>query len=193
MSSSRSLAFLAAIVLLPLASGTAGRIGQYAPSEAGARAVAERLSEVESAQAKGNAPPVTFRVSESDLESYVMYGLRDELAVRLDSLDLEIRAGEFSATMDMYVEEDLAVVHPIVGPLFEGRHSVFFEGTFEGRNARGTFALRRVQVDGVTVPVFLVKAFLRRLDEPLDLDAPFALPIGIEDVTLLSRSASVTY
>lgn len=161
------------------------------PSAAMASDLKRKLNEV--GASAGAASGRTLRVTEPELESYVLYELRDELAVELDSVDLEIRPGVLAATVRMEVGEDLSAAHPVVGPLFEGTHTVFFEGAFEGQRGLGAFSLERVRLDGVVVPVFMVKALLRNLGEPVDLDAPFRLPAGIQGVVLGERSANVVY
>jgi hypothetical protein len=163
------------------------------PSEALAAGLERKMLEIEAAEAGKRTTPDTIEVSEAELESYALYRLGEDLSIRLDSVDLEIRPGMFRATVDMFVARDLASSHPIVGPLFEGRHTVFFDGALVARGGRGTFTLQRVNVDGIRVPVFLVKALLVSLDEPVDLDAPFDTPIGIHDVVLVDRAVRVTY
>lgn len=163
------------------------------PSRSAAEMLEGKIRTIEAAHASGHETGATMRASEVELESYVLYGMRDELGVRLDSLDLSVRPGSFSAAVDMFVDSDLSSFHSIVGPLFEGSHHVLIEGTLAARGGLGTFRLEGVRVDGLIVPVFLVKALLQSLNEPVDLDAPFETPIGIEDVLLLDRSVRVVY
>ena len=163
------------------------------PTVEAAEQLERKIRAIEAADSQARGGPDIVQVSELELESYALYGLVDDLAVRIDAVDLEIRSGELAATVDMFVDADLVASQPIAGPLFEGEHSVFFEGGFEARGGRGTFDLQRVRVDGITVPVFLVKALLESLDDPVDLDAPIQTPLGIDDVVLTDRAVSVTY
>lgn len=190
MASLRSLASGLSILVFVMAAGAAQRA--EAPSPAAADRFAAKVLTIESA-GSGSGTGRTERASEVELESYVLYGLRDQITVRLDTVDLTLLPGEVQAAVDMVVTTDLSQAHPVVGPLFEGTHKVAFEGSFEGRGGRGRFALEGVKVDGLPVPVFLVKALLGSLDEPVDLDAPFDLPIGIEAVTLARGSLVAVY
>jgi hypothetical protein len=184
---------LLAVSLLPLVAPPAASQTPSLPSETAAASLERKILAIGAAEASRHGTGETVLVSELELESYALYRMSDDLAVRLEGLDLEIRPGRVAATADMFVDSDLAATSPIVGPLFEGAHSVYFEGRFEGRDGVGRFELEGVRVDGVPVPVFLVKALLGSLEHPIDIDAPFDIPVGIEEVTLLSRSVSVTY
>jgi hypothetical protein len=191
MMSPRSLASgLSILVLSVMATGAAQRT--EVPSLAAADRFAAKVLAIEAA-GPGSGTGRTERASEVELESYVLYGLRDQITVQLNTVDLTLLPGELHAAVDMVVTSDLTQAHPVVGPLFEGRHGVTFEGSFEGRGGRGRFVLEGVKVDGLPVPVFLVKALLGSLDEPVDLDEPFDLPIGIEAVTLGRGSVSAVY
>jgi len=163
------------------------------PSESASASLERKLLMIEAADASPRVMPETVQVTEIELESYVLFGMRDQLPVRVDAVDLEIRPGALIASIDMFVDSDLASAQPLVGPLFEGTHTVYFEGAFQASDGVGRFDLEGVRVDGIPVPVFLVKALLSGLEEPFDLDAPFETPIGIDDVRLLSRLVSVTY
>jgi hypothetical protein len=143
--------------------------------------------------ASGGGSVRILRVSEDELESYVLHELRDELTVRLNAVDLEIHPATLAATVDMEVGDDLSSAHPIVGPLFEGRHTVFFEGSFEAVGGQGRFGLERVRVDGIILPVFMVRALLANIGDPIDLDAPFEMPAGVQGVVLGERSVTVSY
>jgi len=183
------------ICVLSLTTLGAARVRQEAvvPSEAEAVRLESKIRAIEAADTPGRTRRETVDVSEIELESYVLYGLAGQLPVQVETVDVELRTGQLAATVDMVVEEGLSASQPIAGPLFEGAHTIFFEGAFEARRGTGTFDLQGVRVDGIPVPVFLVKALLENLDEPMDLDAPFETPLGIDDVVVRERSVRVTY
>lgn len=190
MTSPRSLVCGLSILMFVVVAGAAQRT--ETPSPAASNRFAAKVLAIEAAQ-YGSGTGRMERASEVELESYVLYGLRDEITVRLDTVDLTLVPGAVRGVVDMVVTSDLTGTHSVVGPLFEGSHRVAFEGSFEGRSGRGRFVLEGVKVDGLPVPVFLVKALLGSLDEPVDLDAPFDLPIGIEEVTLSRGNVAAVY
>lgn len=190
----RSVVVLVAALATSSTLGLAARTQSAAvPTEADAVRLEGKIGAIAAADIGSRTARETVEVSEVELESYVLYRMGEQLPVRVDGLDLELRPGRMMATVDMFVDADLASSQPLVGPLFEGAHSVFFEGDFEARNGRGMFSLQGVRVDGIAVPVFLVKALLGSIEDPVDLDAPFDTPLGIDDVVLLDRTARVTY
>ena len=105
------LGSLTALAALAAGAGYAQR--REVPSVAEAARLEQKIRAIEAANEPGRTGRNTVDVSELELESYVLYGIEPEIAVRVDSVDLEIRSGELSATAD----ETLVQLRQVVADL----------------------------------------------------------------------------
>jgi hypothetical protein len=145
---------------------------------------------------KGSRMPETMEVSEVELESYVLNGLRDDIPARVDSIDVQLTDGAVAADTKLTFAPD-STGNPMVDVLIVGTHTLFVKGKLSATHNVGRFELVEVQVDGIPVPNVLIEALIARYVKPkypeVDLKEPFTMPWGIESLTIKPGKTTIVY
>jgi hypothetical protein len=135
-------------------------------------------------------------VSETELESYLLYSLKEDIPAQIDSADVQLAPDTVSLDTQITFTSN-ATGNPVVDALVGGTHNLFVKGKLVGQEARGKFDLLEVRVDGIPVPNVLIQSLIKRYVKPkypdVDLNEPFDLPWGIESLKLEQRKATVVY
>ena len=135
-------------------------------------------------------------VTEAELESYVVYSLREKIPVQMDSIDVQLTPGAVAADTQMTFNSN-TTGNPMVDALVGGTHNLFVKGRLSGYQGRGKFDLEEVRVDGIPVPKVLINSLFDRYVKPkypeADLKEPFDLPWGIQSIDIQSQRARITY
>lgn len=163
-----------------------------------AQVLQNKIDAVKKAEEDPKRPPSATRVelSEAELESYVLYSLREKIPAQIDSIDVQLDPGTIGADTQITFDSK-GTGNPIVDALIGGTHNLFVKGKLAGSEGRGKFDLEEVRVDGIPVPNMLIQTLFKKYVKPkypdADLNEPFDLPWGIEEITLLQRKAIVAY
>jgi hypothetical protein len=140
------------------------------------------------ATADANAGREQVELFEAELESYVLFALREDIPAQVDSIDVQLGEGRIASDTQLTFSSDA---------LFGGTHNLFLEGKLAGENGRGKFELVEVRVDGIPVPNILVQTVFDKYVRPkypdADLREPFDLPWGIESLAIVPGKATVVY
>ncbi|HEX5000001.1 MAG TPA: hypothetical protein VFY29_17400 [Terriglobia bacterium] len=140
-------------------------------------------------------PTEEIQVSESELASYVMHSLREQIPVQVEAFKVQLTAGAVGADAELNIAEPTGAA--LVDALVGGRHSLFVKGKLSGAERRGRFELDEVRVDGIPVPKVLVETLFTKYVKPrypyADLKEPFDLPWGIERLTIEPKKAHILY
>jgi hypothetical protein len=140
--------------------------------------------------------PATVELSEEELESYVVYSLREHIPAKVDSIDVELTPGAVSADTKMTFGSN-PTRNPMIDVLISGTHRLYVKGQLSASGGKGKFVLEEARVDGIPVPIVLIETLIDRYVKPkypdVKLDEPFSMPWGIEDLTITTDKASVTY
>jgi hypothetical protein len=135
-------------------------------------------------------------LSEDELESYVLYSLKEDIPAQIDSIDVQLAPDTVSSGTQITFNSN-ATGNPVVDVLVGGTHNLFLKGKLVGHEGRGKFDLQEVQVDGIPVPNVLIQALIKRYVKPkypeVDLNEPFDLPWEIQEVKLEQGKATVVY
>ena len=135
-------------------------------------------------------------LSEEELESYVVYSLKEDIPGQIDSIDVQLAPDTVGSDTQITFPSN-ATGNPVVDALVGGTHNLFLKGKLNGRDGRGKFDLQEVQVDGIPVPNVLIQALLKRYVKPkypeADLSEPFDLPWEVQELKLENGKAAVIY
>jgi len=133
-------------------------------------------------------------VNEAELESYVLFELRDQIPARMDSFDVQLTPGAIAADTQLTFNNSGNVV---VDTLLGGTHHLFVKGRLSGELREGKFDLDQVKVDGIPVPKILIQTLIKKYVKPkhpdVDLDEPFDLPWRIDRITIEQGKATIVY
>ncbi len=188
------VACMGAFVWWNLFEGSASaRAGEV--SERSARELQVKIDDVKQTEAAGNQGK-EIEVSDTELESYVLYELRQDIPTQLDSIDVQLTPGAISADTQMTFD-GLNTGNPVVDTLVTGTHNLFVKGKLAGVDSRGKFDLEEIRVDGIPVPKVLIESLFTKYVKPrfpdADLKEPFDLPWGIEQLTIEQGKAKIRY
>jgi hypothetical protein len=135
-------------------------------------------------------------LSEGELESYVVYSLKDDIPAQIDMIDVQLGQDTVGADTQITFKSN-ATGNPVYDALVGGTHNLFVKGKIVGHEGRGKFDLQEVQVDGIPVPNVLIQALIKRYVKPqhpeVDLNEPFDLPWNIQELKLEPAKATVVY
>ena len=139
----------------------------------------------------------TIRVSEIEMESFVLFWMEEDIPPRVDSIDVRVTDGIISAETELTFDAENRTGNVIVDTLFEGTHTFFAEGALIGDDGRGQFELREVRLDGLAIPLVVVEVLVDRFVKSrypdVDLDASFTIPWGIDEIRLMQGVAEIGY
>ncbi len=137
-----------------------------------------------------------LELSEVELESYVLYSMKEDLPIQLDSIDVELQPGAIASEAQITFNSN-ATGNPLLDSFVGGTHNLGLKGRLFGERGRGKFDLDEVRVDGIPVPMILVQTLVEKYVKPkypaADLKEPFDLPWGIQELKLEQEKASVVY
>src|SRR5437867_8768589 len=135
-------------------------------------------------------------LSEGELESYVVYSLKEDIPAQIDTIDVQLGQDTVGAETQITFTSN-ATGSPVVDTLVGGTHNLSLKGKLPRHDGRGKFDLQQVQVDGIPVPNVLIQALLKKYVKPkypeVDLNEPFDLPWEIQELTVGTGKATVVY
>lgn len=136
------------------------------------------------------------QLSEAELESYLIYSLQDDIPAKVDSAHIDLAAGSVGLNTQLTFTSN-ATGNPVVDAVVGGTHNLLFRGRLMGEHSRGKFDLDEVRVDGIPVPNIFIQTLFKKYVKPkypeADLNEPFDMPWGIEEIKLEPGKATVVY
>jgi hypothetical protein len=198
----KKAAWIVGIVLLVgvAAAAVLERTSRQAPtadvSARSAQRLQEKIDAVKKAeQIEGERRLEQVEVTEAELESYVLYDLRDDIPAQLDSIDVQLTPGAIAA--DTQLTFNKSTGNTLVDSLVSGTHNLFVKGKLSGAHGEGKFDLDEVKVDGIPVPKILIESLINKYVKPkypeVDLKEPFDLPWRIDRITIEQGKATIVY
>jgi hypothetical protein len=170
---------------------------QSEPSERSARILQAKIDTIQAAEEKANRRvSETIEVSELELESYVLFNMRDVIPARVDSIDVQLTEGVVAADTKLTFPPD-STGNPLVDAVVAGTHTFFMKGRLAASAGRGRFELQEVKVDGIPVPIILIETLVDKYVKPkypdVDLKEPFPMPWGMESLSITPGKTTIVY
>ena len=187
----------AAVIIAVRTSGVESVSAQTEISQRSAQALQVKIDAVRAAEkASGRSKSEIVEVTEVELESYVLYSLKEEIPARVDSIDVHLTPGAVAADTKMTFGNK-PTNNPLLDVLIGGTHRLFVKGKLSAKGGMGKFSLDEARVDGIPVPIILIETLVDKYVKPkypdVKLDEPFKMPWGIEDLTITSGKARIVY
>jgi len=167
-------------------------------SEKAAKSLQQKIDAIQAAENNPKHKPGSTRVevSEVELESYLLYSLKEDIPAQVDSADVQLAQDTVALDTQITFSSN-ATGNPVFDALVGGTHNLFVKGKLVAREHRGKFDLLEVRVDGIPVPNVLIQSLMKRYVQPkypdVDLNEPFDMPWGIQELKLEQGKASVIY
>jgi len=147
-------------------------------------------------------PPVAITVTEPEVNAYLHYRAKPQLPVGvIDPAVSALGGGRISASATVDLDAvRLSKPRSWFDPmrLLRGRLPVDVRGVLRTSAGEARLEIEWARVNGVSIPTVvlqeLVTFYTKGESYPngIDLDAPFALPLGIRDITVLAGRATIT-
>jgi len=167
-------------------------------SEKAAKSLQQKIDAIMDAENDPKHKPGSTRVEVSDveLESYLLYSLKEDIPAQVDSADVQLAPDTVALDTQITFSSN-ATGNPVFDALVGGTHNLFVKGKLIARERRGKFDLLEVRVDGIPVPNLLIQSLMKRYVQPkypdVDLNEPFDMPWGIQELKLEQDKAIVIY
>jgi hypothetical protein len=135
-------------------------------------------------------------VTETELESYLIYSLQEDIPAKIDSAMIELDTDTIALDTQLTFASN-ATGNPLVDALVGGTHNLFFKGKLVAHDAIGKFDLQEIRVDGIPVPNIFIQTLFKKYVKPkypdADLNEPFDMPWGIQELKIEPHKATVIY
>jgi hypothetical protein len=142
-------------------------------------------------QAEKLRKPVTFSVTESDLNDYLVYSLTEEPRPAVQSIRVQFQPENRVISETLLDLDDIERARPGTIPgflrfLFKGKRRIAVDLQFTAVNAQLTFTVKQAKINGVDVPPRVVERIIQvaaaQQPERYDTSKPMRLPHGLKTV-----------
>ena len=160
-------------------------------SSAGAAGEVERvLGELVINSVREEVPKRVYRLSETDLNSYLTTKLEKADRKGLESISVRLKQGSFVTVVTVNMDEvqfkEQSLTASLLSGLLRGAHTLEVEGQLQVQEGVGKYQVQQASLDGIALPAsvmeMVVSTLGRQQDPPLDLAEPFPMPYGISTV-----------
>lgn len=155
-----------------------------------AQKVVSVLQTLDARHAEPEDPGPKFKISESELNSYLSYVVEKENVAGVDSFFVKLQEGSFIAYAVVNVDDiprkdrDPAT-RLLMETVLAGRRYISAEGSLTVQNGVGQFILTAARIDQAAIPPGIVNALInvlgRKQTPPFDLTRPFKPPFRIRE------------
>ncbi len=160
-------------------------------SSAGAAGEVERvLGELVINSVREEVPKRVYRLSETDLNSYLTTKLEKADRKGLESISVRLKQGSFVTVVTVNMDEvqfkEQSLTASLLSGLLRGAHTLEVEGQLQVQEGVGKYQVQQASLDGIALPAsvmeMVVSTLGRQQAPPLDLAEPFPMPYGISTV-----------
>jgi hypothetical protein len=138
----------------------------------------------------------SVEITDAEMESYILYSLKQDIPAQVDAADVQLGQGTVGLETQITFPSD-ATGNPVADALLGGTHNLFLKGKMVGHEGRGKFDLQEIRVDGIPVPTILIQTLFKKYVKPkypeADLNEPFDLPWGIQELKIEPGKTTVVY
>jgi hypothetical protein len=135
-------------------------------------------------------------VTEAELESYVLFELRSQIPLQMDSFKVQLTPGAIAAETQLTFTSN-TTGNPLLDAFVGGTHNLFVKGKLNGEGKRGKFELEETRVDGIPIPKVFINSLFEKYVKPkypeADLKEPFDLPWGIRTIDIQTARVRIVY
>ena len=167
-------------------------------SEKAAKSLQQKIDAVKNAEndTKHKRGSSHVEVVEAELESYLLFSLKEEIPAQVDSADVQLTPDTVALDTQITFASN-ATGNPITDALVGGTHNLFIKGKLVAEEATGKFDLQEVRVDGIPVPNVLIHSLIKRYVKPkypeVELNEPFDMPWAIQELKIEEGKARIKY
>ena len=190
------IAITGVLVLRTMAAKEPSPLTDVSPKAA--KVLQEKIDAIKDAEdnPKHKRGSTRVEISEVELESYLLYSLKEDIPAQIDTADVQLDSDTVGLDTQITFTSN-ATGNPVVDALVGGTHNLFLKGKLVAHDRRGKFDLQDVRVDGIPMPNILIQALIKKYVKPkypeVELNDPFDMPWGIEGLKIEPGKATVVY
>jgi len=143
--------------------------------------------------------PVSFNLTESEINEYARYTLVATPRPGLKSLSIKAFSNNYLSTFTV-VDFDAVerwkpgTIPTILKPVLSGRKSIWLDFRFQAHGGYTTFTVEKAYFDQIRLPAVFVAEMIRvvaaRQPEHFDTTRPVPLPFGLKEISSSNHSVS---
>jgi hypothetical protein len=151
-----------------------------------------KLQTAQQHQAAGRAPErVNFRLSDTEINDYMVYSLRETPRPGLASITVKAFPNNYVSTFavvdfDAVEHWKPGTVPALLRPVLNGKKAVWVDYRFQAWDGKITFTVEKAYFQNIHLPAVLVKKMIQivaaRQPERYDTAKPLPLPFGLRRV-----------
>ena len=157
------------------------------------------LRAAQDAKAKGQNKPVSFQLSEQEINEYMVYSLKTTPRPGLQSLTIKLFPNDYISTytvvdFDAVEKWKPGTIPGILRPVLSGRKSVWVDYRLAPSNGLVTFSVEKAYYNDIRIPAFVVQKMIgvvaARQPEHYDTSKPMPLPFGLRTIWTAEHQVS---
>jgi hypothetical protein len=171
--------------------------GTVPPAVTRMHSLGERLEASQQQRlAHGKGPRVTFQLTESEINQYFDYSLRDVPRPGIDSIRLKFFPNNYISSFSVIDFDAVEQWKPgtiplLMRPVLRGKKGLLIDLRFQAANGETIFEVEKAYLDKLRIPVVLVEKLIEtvaeRQPEKYDTTRPLPLPYGLRRVWTQSQ------
>lgn len=151
----------------------------------------DQLRAADSARHAGKYQPVSFQMSDAEINEYMIYALKTTPRPGLDSVNVKLYPNNYVSTFtvidfDAVERWKPGTIPTLLRPVLSGKKSVWVDYRFQANNGKTTFSVEKAYYQNVRLPAFLVEKVIQILaakqPEKYDTSKPLPIPFGLSKV-----------
>lgn len=151
----------------------------------------DQLRAAEAANGRGGKQQVSFRLTDAEINQYMVYSLKAVPRPGLQSVTVNVQPANYISTVTIIDFDAVERWHPGTVPaalrlLLTGKKSILVDYRISAHDSKLTFSVEKAAYQDVRVPAFVVEKVIgilaARQPEKYDTGKPMAIPFGLRNV-----------
>jgi hypothetical protein len=186
------VAFLLATVAAPTCLAQPASVVQDSAATKKILGLFDTLRKAQEKKAQGSPIPVSFQLSDAEVNEYSRYALKATPRPGLESVNVKIFAHNYLSTftvVDFSAVERWkpGTIPGILRPVLNGKKSIWVDYRFETKSSALTFTVVKAYYQNLRIPAFVVERLIgivaARQPERYDTSKPLPLPFGLRQIS----------
>lgn len=152
----------------------------------------QRLRDADGKRTHGGKDPVSFQLTDGEINEYLSYTLRTTPRPGIDSVNMKIFPHNYISTFTVVDFDAIERWKPgtvplVLRPVLNGKKSVWVDCRFQASKGTAVFSVEKAYYNDIRLPAFLVNRLIEivaaRQPEKYDTTKPVPLPFGLRQVS----------
>jgi hypothetical protein len=149
------------------------------------------LRDAEAQKAAGKPRHVSFQLSSTEINDYMVWSLKTTPRPGLDSVNVKIFANGYVSVLtvvdfDAVEKWKPGTIPMLLRPVLSGKKSISVDYKFQADNSKTTFSVEKAYYGNIRLPAIFVQEMIKivaaRQPEKYDTSKPLPLPFGLRKV-----------